>query len=317
MKTSDVVAVYVGVRRAQGVQMDREARRLRQFARETGDRPLQEVRPQDVAAFLRGHGDLSAAWVTKYRNLKGLYRFALARGLAGSSPLPKQLPKLPPPLTPYVYSRDELQRLLDATAVVASPCSRLQALTYRTLLLLLYGAALRVSEAINLTLHDVDLDAQMLTIRNTKFYKTRLVPIGQDLTSVLSTYAAQRRVLALPQGEDSALLCSRTGNRLHYQDVVTLFQRIRAAAGIGCPTGERWPPRLHDLRHTAAAHRVVAWYRQGKDVQQLLPYLSTYLGHANINSTQRYLQMVPELLQEASLRFARYAGQDDQEEHHA
>jgi site-specific recombinase XerD len=211
-----------------------------------------------------------------------------------------------------------LQRLLDATAVVASPCSRLQAQTYRTLLLLLYGAALRVSEAINLTLRDVDLDTHVLTVRNTKFYKTRLVPIGQNLTSALSMYAAQRRTLALPQGEVSALLCTRTGNRLQYPEVITLFQRIRAAAGISCPTGERRPPRLHDLRHTAAAHRVLAWYRQGKDVQQLLPYLATYLGHVNISSTQRYLQMVPELLQEASLRFARYAGQDDmQEQRHA
>ena len=109
------------------------------------------------------------------------------------------------------------------------------------------------------------------------------------------------------QAEVSRLKHSRTGCRLSYQSVVTLFQRIRSAACIHCPPGEPRPPRLHDLRHTAAVHRVLAWYRSGKDVQQLLPHLATYLGHASIASTQRYLRMTPELMQEASSRFAAYA----------
>lgn len=318
MKTSDVVAIYVAARRAQGVLFESGAEVLRQFARETGDRPLHEVTSEDVAAFLRGHGALSATWATRYKVLKGFYRFGLVRGLAVSAPLPKIGPKLPPQLTPYVYSTDELQRLVDATAVVASPFSRLQELTYRTLLLLLYGAALRISEAIGLTLRDVDLDVRVLTVRDTKFYKTRQVPIGPKLTLALSSYKAMRGALPLPQGQDSAFLCTRHGHQLTYQHVITLFQRIRAAAGINCPAGEPRPPRLHDLRHTAAVHRVLAWYRQGKDVQQLLPHLATYLGHADIRSTQRYLQATPELMQEASLRFAKYAELNvSQEKHHA
>jgi integrase len=102
-------------------------------------------------------------------------------------------------------------------------------------------------------------------------------------------------------------LSTRFGQRLIYQRVVMFFQRVRSGAGIVCPHGEPRPPRLHDLRHTAAVHRVLAWYRDGKDVQQLLPRLATYLGHASIASTQQYLQMTPELLHEASLRFADYA----------
>ena len=92
-----------------------------------------------------------------------------------------------------------------------------------------------------------------------------------------------------------------------------MFQHVRRAAGINCPLGEPRPPRLHDLRHTAAVHRVVAWYRTGQDVQRLLPQLATYLGHLNIRSTQRYLQMTPELLQSASQRFAQYAMGGDHE----
>jgi len=314
MNTSDVITVYLAARRAQGVQIRSGARTLRQFARETGDRPLHEVTPQAVATFLCGHGALSAAWTTKFRLLAGLYRFALVRGYAAVSPLPELKPKLPPPQTPYVYSHGELQRLLDATAAVSSPLSRLQAMMYRTLLLMLYGAGLRISEAIGLAVDDVNLTERVLTVRNTKFYKTRLVPIGPQLASALATYYDQRSKLPMPKGQDSAFLCSRSGCRLNYPHVVTLFQRIRSAAGIACPSGELRPPRLHDLRHTAAVHRVLAWYRSGKDVQQLLPYLATYLGHASISSTQRYLQMTPELLQEASRRFAAYAQHDAEQE---
>ena len=318
MITSDVIKDYLAVRLAQGVQIKSGARALRQFARETGDRPLNEVNPQAVATFLRGHGALSATWRVRYSLLAGLYRFAQARGYATASPLPAIPPRFPPPQTPYVYSLAELRHLLEATAVVDSPLSRLQAITYRTLLLVLYSAGLRISELIGLTLRDVDLVERVLIVRNTKFFKTRLVPIGPQLTEALRAYLVQRNTLALPGGLDSAFLCTRTGRHLAYQTVVTHFQRIRSAAGVGCPPGELRPPRLHDLRHTAAVHRVLAWYRSGKDVQQLLPHLATYLGHANIASTQRYLQMTPELLQEASFRFAAYAQyQTDREADHA
>ncbi|MEO7852292.1 MAG: tyrosine-type recombinase/integrase [Rubrivivax sp.] len=318
MIASEVIEIYLSARRAHGVQIRSGARTLRQFARETGDRPLDEVTQQSIATFLRGRGALSGTWTMKFRLIAGLYRFAIARGIAKTSPLPELKPSLPPPQTPYVYSLGELQRLIDATAALNSPSSRLQAMTYRTLLLVLYGAGLRISEAIGLTLRDVDVAERVLTVRRTKFYKTRLVPLGPQLAAALATYFERRSTLALPKAQDSAFLCTRTGGHLFYQEVITLFQRIRAIAGITCPSGELRPPRLHDLRHTAAVHRVLAWYRSGKDVQQLLPHLATYLGHTSIASTQRYLQMTPELLQEASHRFEAYAQQElDPEADHA
>ena len=135
-----------------------------------------------------------------------------------------------------------------------------------------------------------------------------IAPVGADSTAPSND--AFGGALALPEGRDSALLCSRTGHRLTYQFVITLFQRVRSEADIRGPNGEPRPPRLHDLRHTAAVHRVLGWYRAGKDVQRLLPQLATYLGHVDITSTQRYLQMTPELLQEAGRRFAAYAQQE-------
>jgi len=310
MTALEVVEAYLAARRALGVLLDRQGRFLRQFVRETGNTPLSDVTPTAVASFLRGRGMPTATWRAKRASLAGLYRYAISRGFAAASPLPEHPPKLSPPQTPYVYSSAELQRLLDATAVLNHPASRLQSMTYRMLLLLLYGSGLRVGEAIALRLSDIDLAQRLITVCNTKFYKTRLVPVGPRLSQQMAAYLDRRRLLAIPEGEMSAFLCSRTGHSLHYTQVIKTFQRIRSAAGIVTPTGECKPPRLHDLRHSAAVHRVLAWYKAGKDVQRLLPSLATYLGHADIRSTQQYLQMTPELLQEASRRFARYAGQE-------
>lgn len=310
MRLSEVIDAYLKARRALGVSMHSGGRILRQFVRETGDAEMARVSADSVAAFLRGRGALSATWATKFRVLSGLFRFAIARGYVGASPLPQEAPNLPPQQTPYVYSTDELRRLIDATAILHADHSRLQAATYRTLLLLLYGAGLRISEALGLRVCDIDLVDRVIVIRDTKFYKTRLVPIGPKLARELAAHLARRATLPQPQGQESAVFTSRTGHKMYYQHAVTLFQRVRHAAGIGTPPGEPRPPRLHDLRHTAAVHRVLAWYRAGRDVQHLLPRLATYLGHLDIKSTQRYLQMTPELLEQACLRFARYADQE-------
>jgi integrase len=178
---------------------------------------------------------------------------------------------------------------------------------YRTLLLLLYGSGLRIGEALRLTLRDVDLGEGVITIRDTKFYKSRLVPVGPKLAQELAAFATLRRRHPLPDGEVSRFFTTRAGRGCSYDAINIVFQRLRHAAGIVCPPGEPRPPRLHDIRHTAAVHRVIAWYRSGQDVQRLLPQLATYLGHKDINSTQRYLQMTPELLHEASQRFASYS----------
>lgn len=307
MKLATVIEAYIALQQSLGLRSKTARRSLRRFGRQMGDVHITDLQSESVLSFLQGTGPLSSNWRTKYRLLFGFYRFAISRGHVAVSPLPTTLPKFPPQQTPYIYSTAELQRLLDATSVLESVHSRLQASMFRTLILLLYGSGLRVSEALGLTLHDVDLERRIITVRNTKFHKTRLVPIGPKLTVELMVFANRRRRLPMPDGEDSRFFASRTGALWDYPRVITLFQRVRRVAGIQCPPGELRPPRMHDLRHTAAVHRVIAWYRSGQDVQHLLPQLATYLGHVEISSTQRYLQTTPELLQEAGRRFARYA----------
>ncbi len=110
----------------------------------------------------------------------------------------------------------------------------------------------------------------------------------------------------MPKGEYSSFLATRTGRAPDLNSVQTFFRQLRRSAKMHCPDrSARHQPHVHDIRHTSATHRLTAWYREGKDVQQLLPYLSTYLGHRDLESTRRYLTLTPELLQHASDRFRR------------
>jgi integrase len=202
-----------------------------------------------------------------------------------------------------------LKRLFDpaTVAICRHGARQLDAITFRTLLVLLYGAGLRFGEAARLTLADVDLQEAILTVRATKFYKSRLVPIGPHLAAVLKAYMPLRQRGSPPQGDRSFLLANRDGTALASSTVQAAFDDLRRITGVRGGPGGREVPRLHDLRHSFAVHRLTAWYREGCDVQRLLPVLSTYLGHADLEGTKVYLSMTPELLQQASLRFERYA----------
>lgn len=280
---------------------------LKAFCKAVGDVAITDVEPQQVESYLDGAGPVTRYWHRKYEALSGFYRFALGRGYVTLSPLPKTVPKRPQPFRPYIFPEEKLRRLFKAAGELETPRMALQGATLRPRLLLLYGAALRISEALALTLGDVDLSAGLLTIRESKFYKTRLVPIGPRLTATLRTYADDRRRQGHSNDPAGPFFVTRTGTAVTRGMAERAFVRLRDSAGIAREDGARYQPRLHDLRHAMAVHRLVAWYREGADVQRLLPQLATYLGHVDVAATQRYLAMTPELLREASRRFERYA----------
>ena len=311
MMLRDAIEQYILWRRAHGAKFTSGANILRRFlGYADGDAACDAVATTQVLAFLVGEGPLTRRRENKYYALVGFWRHAISRGYASRLPLPDHEPRSPVRAPPYIYTRDELRRLLDPANVEISRrgAVQLDAVTFRTLLLLLYGAGLRFSEATRLTLADVDLTEAVLTIRATKFYKSRLVPIGSQLAAALVNYMPLRPRGRPAQGEGSFLLANRSGTQLASSTVQAAFDALRRIVGIRSTAGGREIPRLHDLRHSFAVHSLTAWYRQGADVQRLLPVLSTYLGHADLEGTKIYLSMTPELLQQASLRFAGYAG---------
>lgn len=307
MRLSQLVDNYVAYKQALGMHFHSEAGILKAFCRTMGNVCITEVDPAAIEAFLIGKGPVTAYWHVKFRALSGFYRYLLSRGHIEICPLPTSMPKSPKQTVPYIYSRDDLNRLLAATDALHSPSSPLQADTIRMLLLTLYGTGLRISEVLSLRLSDVDLSETLIVVNKSKFYKTRLVPIGTHLTEHLRAYAEKRRQLPRPSGKHSAFFATRTGNALSYDRVRKLFSHLRTLTGIRRKDGSRYRPRIHDLRHTFAVHRVETWCREGADVQRLLPKLSTYMGHVDVAETQVYLTMTPELLQQASQRFERYS----------
>jgi site-specific recombinase XerD len=301
---------YILWRQAHGAKFTTGANLLRHFLGYVdGDTACDAVTTAQVLAFLAGKSPLSRHRENKYYALAGFWCYAISRDLASRSPLPDNEPRSPARTPPHIYSRDELKRLFDPATVAISRrgAVQLDAITFRTLLVLLYGAGLRFGEAARLTLADVDLQEAVLSIRATKFYKCRLVPVGPQLAAVLRAYMPLRQRGSLPQGDHSFLLANRDGTALASSTVQAAFDALRRIAGVRGRPGGRTVPRLHDLRHSFAVHRLTAWYREGCDVQRLLPVLSTYLGHADLEGTKVYLSMTPELLQQASSCFERYA----------
>jgi integrase/recombinase XerD len=310
MKLQELIDQYVAFRKSMGEDFESAESLLNTFCRRMGvEIDLRNVRAKQVQDFLTGTGPLTRYWRRKYDALRGLYRYATSRGFVADTPLPISVPKLPERFVPYIYTRDELRRLLDSTAFFPKYPRKLQAHTLRAILLLLYGAGLRVSEAVALTLEDVDLSNAVITIRNAKFNKTRLVPLGLELDQVLAHYAASRNKAGHVQTGSARFFVLRRGGPVPVQLVEQRFRYLCEHACVSRADGARYQPRLHDLRHSFSVHRLTSWYQQGADVQKLLPQLATYLGHVNIAATQVYLTMTPELLQAASLRFERYAFQ--------
>jgi integrase/recombinase XerD len=317
MTLSEAIDSYIILKRSLGAVFRSDTRVLRSFGRALGDVPVETISRDACHGFCRGTGPPTRWWERKHQTLHGFFDYLVSRGHLAASPLPERGPRIPRAFQPYIYSRDELRRLLDATSILESSRCPLQPFTVRTLLLTLYGAGLRPSEGLRLRCCEVDLADRVLAIWDTKFFKSRLVPIGAALTAALDAYCKARQRLPMPTAARSAFFASRTGGAISLSRLEKVFVRLREHAGVERPPDARWQPRLQDMRHAFAVHRLIAWYREGADVQACLPLLSTYLGHVNVSGTQAYLTMTPELLAEASKRFERYAAISDEEEYDA
>jgi len=205
---------------------------------------------------------------------------------------------------PHIYSDKGIAALMKAAGCL-TPTNGLRPHTYVTLFGLLASSGLRISEALNLLRKDVDIGSGTITIRESKFHKSRIVPLHPTTVEALKSYIA-RRDKKYPLPKTTAFFVSQWGTSLKYRRVFKTFRRIARGLGWSGEAAQR-RPRIHDLRHTFAARRLLEWYRTGEDVHQKLSFLSTYLGHAMVANTYWYLTAIPELMAIAGSRFERFA----------
>lgn len=206
---------------------------------------------------------------------------------------------------PYIYGEGEIAALLKAASRLG-PAGTLTPGSYVTLFGLIASTGLRLSEAVRLTRKEVDLDAGVLTVTESKFHKSRLVPLHPSTTEALKRYAAHRDHSHYPSVESQAFFLTARGTPLSASTVRATFAGLRRSLGWTGRDGRR--PRIHDLRHTFAVRRLLRWYEEETDVDRKIAALSTYLGHVKVSDTYWYLTAVPELLAVTSARLERYKG---------
>ena len=207
---------------------------------------------------------------------------------------------------PYLYSAEEIVRMQQGTRTLWEP-GGLKQITFETLIGLLASTGLRIGEALRLTLGDLHLDSDPphLEIRNTKFGKSRFVPVHPSTAQHLRLYLDKRQGIVGDKPE--ALFLLRPRKPLQYSSAQAYFRQITRAAGVPKNPPGRRGPGWHSLRHTFALRRMLEWYRAGADVRSLLPNLAVYLGHVGPAQTYHYLTAAPELLGAAAGMFEGYA----------
>jgi site-specific recombinase XerD len=224
--------------------------------------------------------------------LKNFFEFWAARGELQALPMPPIRPPCPQTFVPYVYSRAELQLLLRATRLSQKRhACKIGPQTLRTLLLFLYGTGALTGEALRLGSEDVDLERDLATIRGNRFNRVRCIPIGADLHKRLRRYVDST---SQQKNQRKNFFANTDGSAIKPRILGKSFERLRRVSGIARHDGACYQPRMHDLRHTFAVHRLTAWFKQEADMNRMLPALAAYLGQVGLGSTERYLSMTPE-----------------------
>ena len=303
---------YLAERRRQGFDLRSRDTFLSSFARFVAAKRHRgalttELMTEWVRSGKGGQGD-AGTWVYRWGRLRHFIRYLQQFEPDTEFPEASLFGPEPGRLAPHIYREDEIIDLL-AAARTLGPAGSLRPFTYETLFGLMASTGLRISEAIHLRDADVDLQRGMLTIRQTKFAKSRQLPIHPSTVKALARYRKQR-ARHLPTTTGMPFLIGSRGRRLG----LLLSERQAPRVFIGLRNGLSWvnrgghhAPRLHDLRHTFAVRRLVRWHTDGDQVDHKMLALSTYMGHAEIFYTYWYLTAVPELMVIVSGKFEQFA----------
>ena len=203
---------------------------------------------------------------------------------------------------PYIYTPQEVAKLLDIARSLPSPMCPLRPHSVYTMLVLAYCAGLRLGEIANLTVGDVNLEEATIEIRETKFFKARRLPLTPSVMNAVRDYLEKRQNAGAPLDGEAGLFWHERNRRYSQVRIGQLLVEVLRRAGLK-PAHGQVGPRIHDLRHAMVCNRMLSWYQQGINPQSRLPHLATYLGHKSIDSTLVYLHITQELLQIAGNRF--------------
>ena len=270
---------------------------------------LREVDPTLVDQFLLSRPRARPRSYNHLRCTLGrLFAYLVDRGKLACTPV--QSPPRPSRYqrTPFIFDAVDARRLLAVAKSLPDKGGTIErGKTYYVVFAVLYGLGLRVGEACRLRIEDLDLERRLLVIRETKFYKSRLVPFGPKVEALLAEHL-RRKQIRCPDGLslDQPLFCLRGGRPINPGTVSQTFHQIIPRLNLTIPPGTS-PPRLHDLRHSFAIGALTRWYRLGLDPQARLLALATFLGHVDVNSTAIYLTTTPTLLDQANRRFEAFA----------
>jgi integrase len=292
------LADYLALRRALGYRLVRPEKLLNQFLNYLQDVGVNTVTVEAALDWARlpASGDTNW-WAHRLSVVRGFATYLHALDPATEVPAADLLPHRPHRATPYLYSDDDIAALIAATASLRTPLRRA---TFATLIGLLSVTGMRVSEGIALDRGDIDLNAEHLLVRDTKFGKTRELVLHPSAIDALRHYLRLRD--RLPSAKATpAVFVSTAGTRLIYCNVHWTFHRLVCLAGL-TPRPAPGRPRIHDLRHSFAVRSMLDAYTAGQDGQARLTLLSTYLGHVSPASTYWYLSASPELMAVAGQR---------------
>jgi len=297
------IAAYIRLRRSLGFKFERQAAVLRAFDSYVDKLRYRGMLTQELAvAFAIANPRISATECWHHYQFIRHFAEYLATFEPNTPRLnPRALRKPTQRPIPYVYTDAELTRLLEATRTVSSR-RPIVGITLHSMIGLAASTGLRLSEIVGLDKVDVDLDRGLMTIRQSKFKKDRLVPLHLTTVAVLRQYVAARDA-AYARHTSPAFFISLWRKRFSKNTVTCAFTELARSIGLRAPTGRG--PSFHGLRHRFAVHRLVAWYEEGKNVQAMLPALATYLGHVKYTDTAYYITATSELM---GLAAARYHG---------
>ena len=294
---------YLRLRRALGFKLEREGQILPQFVRYLETAGSATLTSELAIAWARlPQGVLPITWAHRLGAVRGFARYLQTIDPATEVPPRGVFPTSSPRPTPYLWSDEDIRRLLQAARTLSSP---LRAATHETLFALIAVTGMRISEALRLGRDAADLDEGVLWIRDAKFQRPRLIPLHPTTIDALRGYVACRQRLC-PTPAATTFFVSTTGTALRKDGVQRTFIELTTAIGLRTQTRR---PRVHDLRHSVAVKSLIAWHRAGVNVDAAMPLLSTYLGHVNPAGTYWYLSAAPELMELAAARLDTHFGE--------